>query len=532
MKTPNNPFVAPVNIETIEVFMNKFGYQGVVDMVSAFYMKNLAQPWQTMFKVFNHCLTTRTSGHDQTKINILQLFHAMINRTNVDYVALLWWDFMNNVKQKKEAIQYPRFTKLIIELISNSIYRGDLVPHMDFKEYETMFMKVVEKEKDDDDSEDRIEPESHKDNPEHVDDDDDKNDEEELTDYCTTCPTTTTSLLHTPKRRISSNTNIFQFSSKDVHSVKVVYHNSLEKATEELIENNLKASLAATIIKDHDSFRSEVPDLVSQEFNAQASKIIEELFKNYVQSNIIQVYPTITTSIDITSSANLQQQLYLKLKRSLQDQANDPACGEDDAPPEGENRVKRHKASKEWDAWVEEVVIYEDEVILEDKIPKLITELQDVDKRVPTIFDYARMKATLNDEISNQFKNAEEYAYHLEQTTNFMENQIVWESRQEDIRRPVPRPLIFFGPQRNPNEPPSGDCEVCDATLEKVLKEVKLKIFQSEPWKKPPLLGELDCDIMRAFEREITKRLSHREQMRRWESFVNRRPILSMMKRL
>ncbi|GKA31182.1 hypothetical protein Tco_0717487 [Tanacetum coccineum] len=72
----------------------------------------------------------------------------------------------------------------------------------------------------------------------------------------------------------------------------------------------------------------------------------------------------------------------------------------------------------------------------------------------------------------------------------------------------------------------------CDATLEKVLKEVKLKIFQSEPWKKSPLLGELDRDIMRAFEREIAKRLSHREHMRRWESFVNGRPILATMKRL
>ncbi|GKE35871.1 hypothetical protein Tco_1455193 [Tanacetum coccineum] len=114
VETHDNPFVAPINIETIEAFMNKVGYQGVVDKVSAFYKKNLAQPWQTMFKVFNHCLTTRTSGHDQTKINILQMFHAMINRTNVDYDALLWWDFMNNVKHKKEAIQYPRFNKLII----------------------------------------------------------------------------------------------------------------------------------------------------------------------------------------------------------------------------------------------------------------------------------------------------------------------------------------------------------------------------------------------------------------------------------
>ncbi|GJS34052.1 hypothetical protein Tco_0532434 [Tanacetum coccineum] len=79
VETPDNPFVAPVNIE-----------------------------------VFNRCLTTRTSGHDQTKINILQLFHAVVNRTNVDYAALLWWDFMNNVFQKKDVIQYPRFTKIII----------------------------------------------------------------------------------------------------------------------------------------------------------------------------------------------------------------------------------------------------------------------------------------------------------------------------------------------------------------------------------------------------------------------------------
>nr|GFA46825.1 hypothetical protein [Tanacetum cinerariifolium]GFA50032.1 hypothetical protein [Tanacetum cinerariifolium] len=55
----------------------------------------------------------------------------------------------------------------------------------------------------------------------------------------------------------------------------------------------------------------------------------------------------------------------------------------------------------------------------------------------------------------------------------------------------------------------------CDATLEKVLKEAKLKIFQSEPWKKPPLLGELDRDIRKAFERERSKLLSHRQQIRR-----------------
>ncbi|GKD67801.1 hypothetical protein Tco_1321891 [Tanacetum coccineum] len=52
----------------------------------------------------------------------------------------------------------------------------------------------------------------------------------------------------------------------------------------------------------------------------------------------------------------------------------------------------------------------------------------------------------------------------------------------------------------------------CDATLEKVLNEVKIRIFESRFWKKPPPLSELDLDIMRAFEREISKRLSHRQK--------------------
>nr|GEW49377.1 hypothetical protein [Tanacetum cinerariifolium] len=122
VETPKNLFVAPVNIQTIEAFMNKVSYQGVVDKVSAFYMKNLAQPWQTMFKVFNRYLTTRTSGHDQTKINILQLFHAVINRTNVDYATLLW------IIEEYHSIK---------DDIPLEIHATD-----DFKEYETVFVGV------------------------------------------------------------------------------------------------------------------------------------------------------------------------------------------------------------------------------------------------------------------------------------------------------------------------------------------------------------------------------------------------------
>ncbi|GJU85140.1 hypothetical protein Tco_1292686, partial [Tanacetum coccineum] len=37
---------------------------------------------------------------------------------------------------------------------------------------------------------------------------------------------------------------------------------------------------------------------------------------------------------------------------------------------------------------------------------------------------------------------------------NYLENQIVWESRHEDLKRPKPDALVFYDPQRNLNEPP------------------------------------------------------------------------------
>ncbi|GJU85464.1 hypothetical protein Tco_1293010 [Tanacetum coccineum] len=147
-KMPNTKDTIKFKLNSQEIVYPKAGYQGVVDKVSAFYTKFLAQPWQTMFKLFNCCLTTRTFGHDQTKINILQLFHAIVNCTHVDYVALLWWDFLNYVFQNKD----DDIPLVSVYSIGNVLFRGMLVPDAfltdeirvtdDYVEYETVFAKV------------------------------------------------------------------------------------------------------------------------------------------------------------------------------------------------------------------------------------------------------------------------------------------------------------------------------------------------------------------------------------------------------
>ncbi|GJS57565.1 hypothetical protein Tco_0652349 [Tanacetum coccineum] len=214
-----------------------------------------------------------------------------------------------------------------------------------------------------DDSRDRIEPGSHNEHPKVVVDDDDNKEEKKyekegdemgkLKDTVSLSPATTSKDPH-KERRISNKyshllgalhrmcrcqkymirdieckcvtTNEFWKVHGKVDQVLYeIVHQLAERATNDLIKENLKRVVADTVIQERDAFQAEVPALISKEFDAQAPQIIEELFKNYVQNNVIQVHPTTTTSTKTTLSANLQQQRYLMMQSNLQDQANDPA---------------------------------------------------------------------------------------------------------------------------------------------------------------------------------------------------------------
>ncbi|GJZ10521.1 hypothetical protein Tco_0545280 [Tanacetum coccineum] len=456
VETPDNSFITPVNIKVIESFMQTVGYQGVVDKVGAFYTKFLAQAWQTMFKYPRF-----------TKLIIADLmkkFPSIPPRLEEDYHSIK--DDIPLVSVYTTGNVTVRGMLIPDAFLTNEIHATD-----DYKEYDTVFVKVVvpmnqpqlvvEGEKDEesyadkfvasmvhddvDDSGNRIEPESHKEHPKVVDDDDENKEEkkdEKKDDEMGSLENRTEkmqTLISTPPRspriNLSLDKNIIlELTDTDmerkcvttdefwkVHGkVDQVLHEIVpqlaERATNDLIESNLKPIMADTIIQERDTFQSKVPALISKEFDAQAPKIIEDLFKHYMKSSLQ----------DQANNPALWDVLKRKFEKSstfntsckdddFHSQHHDDHQ-DDDAPPEGKKR--------EWDAWVEETIIDEDEVILEDETPELITEFQNVDKQILTIFDRARMEATPNDMLSVQFRNAEEYAYHLEQATNFIENQI------------------------------------------------------------------------------------------------------------
>ncbi|GJU85346.1 putative reverse transcriptase domain-containing protein [Tanacetum coccineum] len=331
METPKNPFVAPVNIQTIKAFMNRVGYQDVdyhsikddIPLVSVYTTRNVTVRGMLIpneFLIEQICATNDYKEYDTVFVGLDVLMnqpqpvvstqgtHRSTPRPHRIPTLTTASPQGKKRNQSVEESSSPQ-KSLKITIRQKQVDKGD---------------KYKQSYDDTDDSDDRLKPGSHKENPEHVDDDDDeekvdekKDDEMDSLDtrteeMQTAIPTTPKS----PRTILSLDKNITQeLIDTDVHASRIydqdmerkcvttkyfwMTHKKVdrvlyeivpqlaERATDDLIENNLKPSIVATIIEDRDAFHSEVRDLVSQEFNAQAPKIIEDLFKNYVQNNVI-----------------------------------------------------------------------------------------------------------------------------------------------------------------------------------------------------------------------------------------------------
>ncbi|GKE07794.1 hypothetical protein Tco_1411345 [Tanacetum coccineum] len=73
---------------------------------------------RTFAALINRSLSGKTSGLDKLRLSRAQILWGMFHQKNVDYVELLWEDFIyqieNRVYKKQEKMYYPRFTKVII----------------------------------------------------------------------------------------------------------------------------------------------------------------------------------------------------------------------------------------------------------------------------------------------------------------------------------------------------------------------------------------------------------------------------------
>ncbi|GJY65227.1 hypothetical protein Tco_0467465 [Tanacetum coccineum] len=222
---------------------------------------------------------------------------------------------------------------------------------------------------DNDDSGNRLDPESHKENSKVVDDDVDDNVDKEkkndvrgkVSDSLETRNEQTQTLIPSPSRSpktdLSFNKTLFEelidnvsptpdTTSKDpsmsqpTSSTNKILQGSVAELsrrkmkdmsdtlnnlvpelnvakTNELIKEAIPRMVNDAVKHDQDLSTDIVRELVSKEFATHAPKIIKELFKLHMKNKVLNVHPTISIST-IKTTADLKQQLYLKMKTDLQ----------------------------------------------------------------------------------------------------------------------------------------------------------------------------------------------------------------------
>ncbi|GJX43028.1 hypothetical protein Tco_0259704 [Tanacetum coccineum] len=204
-------------------------------------------------------------------------------------------------------------------------------------------------------------------------------------------------------------------------------------------------------------------------------------------------------------------------------------------------------------------IIDEDEEISEDASPEFLEEIKSLEnKKVPIIADHQRMESTLKDMMKNQFRSAEEadnkayifyeedyqylkkndiediYYLCLKVKVNYHENGllnslivffrsfVIWE-RVHDYQLGIEvllsgKEFMIINWNNKKQRRVLGLRDIpkfCDATLEKVVKEVSAIVCVARYILKKPPPGDLDEDIIELFETKIKKRLKHRRKMRR-----------------
>ncbi|GKA67992.1 retrovirus-related pol polyprotein from transposon TNT 1-94, partial [Tanacetum coccineum] len=104
--------------EEIVSFLRDLGHTREIHSLNDVVADQMHQPWRTFAALINRSLSGKTTGLDKLRLSRAQILWGMYHQKNVDYVELLWEDFIyqidNKAYKKQEKMYYPQFTKVII----------------------------------------------------------------------------------------------------------------------------------------------------------------------------------------------------------------------------------------------------------------------------------------------------------------------------------------------------------------------------------------------------------------------------------
>ncbi|GJZ75411.1 hypothetical protein Tco_0639876 [Tanacetum coccineum] len=110
-RVPGRDFDSLPSKEDTVSFLRELSHTGEINSLNDVVVDQMHQPWRNFAALINWGLSGKTSGLDKLRISRAQILWGMFYQKNVDYVELLWDDFIyqieNRVYKKQEKMYYP-----------------------------------------------------------------------------------------------------------------------------------------------------------------------------------------------------------------------------------------------------------------------------------------------------------------------------------------------------------------------------------------------------------------------------------------
>ncbi|GJU31558.1 hypothetical protein Tco_1175147 [Tanacetum coccineum] len=278
----------------------------------------------------------------------------------------------------------------------------------------------------------------------------------------------------------------------------ILERKSTKEETERLI--------AKAILQERGHMQAQISSQIQNAIDNAIPSLVDASVRNYMSGHILHVHPA---QVQSSSVPEQQHQLYLAMKADplLQQQdiaiwlalqmkfektqvphtacrpsavrTRDQDDPHDDAHPEGENSAKRQKTS-EYEAYVsgesssgqdnveepgpstsgnqeqdDEFDFWTDSYASDDDEIPTKQVSQDIMEEISLTIDEAKLKKMADEMLRQRCTSGDEHQYHIDQMKNFLQSDIVWESRKEILVSPHPRKItpLVQSCQRDPEAP-------------------------------------------------------------------------------
>ncbi|GJR51172.1 hypothetical protein Tco_1401693 [Tanacetum coccineum] len=250
--------------------------------------------------------------------------------------------------------------------------------------------------------------------------------------------------------------------------------------------------ISKAILQERGRMQAHISSQIQNAIDNAIPSLVDASVRSYMSGHILHVHPA---QVQSSSVPEQQHQLYLAMKADplLQQQdiaiwlalqmkfektqvphtacrpsavrTRDQDDPHDDAHPEGENSAKRQKTS-EYEAYVsgesssgqdnveepgpstsgnqeqdDEFDFWTDSYAFDDNEIPTKQVSQDIMEEISLTIYEAKLKKMVDEMLRQRCTSGDKHQYHIDQMNNFLQSDIVWESRREILVSPHPRKI-------------------------------------------------------------------------------------------